>query len=405
MGVQATSDLDLIAMPGIQTRLDAEDEKALLDVVHNASSYAIGPTGGVEGEAFEKAFIEMMGCGDAVSVNTCSSALELAAILSDLQSGDEAIVPAHTYVATVVPFAKTGAAIKWADIDSDTRTVSDESIESLITDRTKVIVVVHLYGMPANMDAIMELAAKHNIVVIEDCAQAPGAIYKGKRVGSIGDFGCFSFQSHKNITTLGEGGMLTVRDPQQGTAARRMRWMGNWPFTQQRTQDWLPAGGNLVEPIPGHWPGNYCMPEALAAVGRQQLKRLDAINEQRRVQALRFISALCDYPELHFQQVPDHCKHVYHLMAARYDGHEYGADRDRLMELIRSKYKVTCLVQYWPLYRSELFSRFGFGQAKVPETDRFFDNMISFPWWSDMGESTIDDMAQRTHNALNEMRG
>ena len=199
--------------------------------------------------------------------------------------------------------------------------------------------------------------------------------------------------------------MLTVRDPQHGTAARRMRWMGNWPFTQQRKQDWLPAGGNLVEPIPGRWPGNYCMPEALAAVGRQLLKRLDAINERRRAQAQRFIGALRDYPQMKFQQVPDHCRHVYHLMAAHYDGREYGKDRDRLMELIRSKYKVTCIVQYWPLYRSELFRQFGFGQANVPETDRFFDNMISFPWWSDMGDDLIDDMAQRTRWALDDMRG
>ena len=394
-----------IVMPAVQTRLDADAEAALLRVVREGASYSIGATGGPEGEAFEKAFVSLIGCADAVSVNSCSSALELAAILSGIGPDDEVIIPAHTFVATAVPFGRTGARIRWADIDPDTRVASPRSIAGLITPRTKVIVAVHLYGLPVEMDPLMTLAAEHGILVVEDCAQAPGARYKGRCVGSIGDFGCFSFHTHKNISTLGEGGMLTVRNADHATLARRMRWMGNWPFTEDREKDWVPAGNNLVVPTPGRWPGNFCMPEALAAVGTVLVGKLDAINRRRRAQAGRFIGALADYPELSFQHVPDYSEHAYHLMSARYDGDACGKHRDDLMVRLRDHYQVKCIVQYWPLYRAELFRTFGFGNADLPETDRFFDNMISFPWWSDMPDDLIDDMAERTAAALADLRG
>ena len=397
--------LNPIKAPSVQNRVSEEEIDEIVRVARESPGYAIGIPGGPEGEAFEKTFIEMMGCTDAVSVNSGSSALELAANLTGLGPGDEVILPAHTFVATAVPFARTGAKMIWADIDPDTRVVSADSIRSLVTDRTRAIIAVHLYGLPAEMDDIVEIARGCDIRVVEDCAQAPGAEYRGRRIGTIGDFGCFSFHAAKNITTLGEGGMLAVRDAEHGTQARRMRWMGNWVFEMKREKDWVPAGGNLVEPAPGRWPGNYCLAEALAAVGRKALGRLDAINEQRRHQAQRFMGGLSEFPELSFQHVPDHCRHVYHLMSARYDGEAFGCHRDALMTLMREKYNVQAIVQYWPLYRSELFRKFGFTEANVPETDRFFDNMISFPWWSDMSDELLDDMAERTRDALTELRG
>ena len=280
-----------------------------------------------------------------------------------------------------------------------------KTIAPLVSDRTKAVVVVHLYGLPADMDPIMALADKHGFAVVEDCAQAPGALYKDRRVGSIGHFGCFSFQTAKNMQTLGEGGMLTVRDAKHAIQARRMRWMGIWAWEGKRDKDWVPAGNNLVEPIPGRWPANYCMGEPNAAVGRMMLRRLDAINQQRRHQAARFTAALAEYPELSFQHVPDGCQHAYHLMSARYDSQQSGRPRDDLMILLREKYQLTCIVQYWPLYRAELFQKFGFGDADVPQTNRFYDNMISFPWWSDMPDDLIDEMADRTRQALDELRG
>lgn len=397
---KAIKELELIQMPGVQTRLNEEEEQTLLRVLREANTLATGP----EGENFEKEFTQFIGCTDSVAVNSCSSALELSAILSEIGPGDEVIMPAHTFVATTVPFARHGVTVRWADIDPDTRVISVESISKLITNKTKVIVVVHLYGLPADMDPIMKLAEEHNIIVVEDCAQAPGAHYKGKRLGSIGHFGCFSFHTHKNMNTLGEGGMLTVRDAKHGIAARRLRWMGNWPFENEREFYWKPAMGNIVQPIPGRWPANYCMGEPNAAVGRLLLKRIDAINAQRRHQAKRFIDALKKYPELSFQHVPVETEHAYHLMAARYDGEAFGKTRDDLIEILFKKYNLKCIVQYWPLNRTELFKKFGWGDANIPETDNYYNKMISFPWWSDMSDELIDDMAERTSLALEELR-
>lgn len=395
------SSLTPIEMTGVQTRLNAEEEQALLKVLREAKSLSAGP----EGQALEKEFTELFGCADAVAVNTCTSALELTAVLSGLGSDDEVILPAHTFISSSVPFARTGAGVRWADIDPDTRLLSADTIEPLITPRTKVLVVVHLYGLTAQMDPIMALADKHNLIVVEDCAQAPGASYKGRRVGTIGNFGCYSFQTQKNINTLGEGGILAVRDKQQAIDARRLRWMGNWPFEGEREQYWLPAMGNIVEPISGHWPFNYCMGEPNCAVGRLLIKRLDAINAQRQAQAERFRGRLAEFEELSFQTIHDGCEHVYHLMSARYDGQQWGKTRNDLIQLLHQKYNLKCIVQYWPLNRTELFRKFGFAQANIPETDRFFDSMISFPWWSDMADEVIDDITDRTASALDELRG
>ena len=396
MSKTETTSQPRIEMPGVQTRLNEAEEQALLRVLREAKTLSTGP----ESEAFEKEFADFCGSSDAVALSSCSSALELAAVISGLGSGDEVIVPAHTFVSTAVPFARTGASLCWADIDPDTRVVSAATIAPLITPRTKVVVVVHLYGLAADMDPIMALAEEHGLIVVEDCAQAPGARYRGRRVGSIGDFGCFSFHTHKNITTLGEGGMLAVRDKESGLQARRLRWMGNWPFEGEREQYWVPAMGNLIEPMPGRLPVNYCMGEPNAAVGRLLVQRVDRVNAQRRQQAERFMGALADCTQLSFQAVPDGCEHVYHLMSARYDPAAGGKSRDELLALLDDRFQLKCIVQYWPLNRSELFRNAGFGDANIPESDRFFDNMISFPWWSDMPEDVLDDMAQRTRTAI-----
>ena len=205
-------------MKGVQTRLNEQEEQILLRVLREANTLATGP----EGEAFEKEFSEFIGCEDAVAVSSCSSALELAAILSESGPGDEVIVPAHTFVASAVPFGKAGATIKWADLNPQTGLITPDSVQSLAADRTKALVVVHLHGLSVDMDPLVALADEHNLFLVEDCAQAPGARYKGRRVGSFGNAGCFSFHSHKNMTTLGKGGMLTVRDPDHARAARRL---------------------------------------------------------------------------------------------------------------------------------------------------------------------------------------
>ncbi len=389
-----------VDFPAVQTRLNAEEEAVVLETIRNSPTWSQGE----QQRAFEQEFTRYVGCADSLAVSSCTSALEMAAALCGLAPEDEVILPAHTFVSSAVPFARTGARLVFCDIDPATRLLSAEHVEPCLTGRTKAMVVVHLYGLPADMDPILGLAREHGLKVVEDVAQAPGAVYKGRRTGSMGDFAAFSFHNQKNISTLGEGGMLTVSDPDDGERARKLRWMGNWPFAGDRERYWVPAMGNLVSGMKGVWPFNFCLSEVQCAVGRRLLRRLDAINARRRIQADLVRTALADVPELSFQSVPDGHLHAYHLLVAHFDSSRTGGTRDDLIQMLHRDYGIKCIVQYWPLYRSELFRSFGYGDIRLPNTDAFFDNMISFPFWSDMPEETLRTMADSVRSAVRRLR-
>jgi len=375
-----------------------------ISVVVKAMRDADPLTQGKYQTAFEKNFKEFSEANSAFAVSSCTAALDLAATLCNLGPNDEVIIPAHTFAATAIPFARTGAKIIWADIDGDTRVVTGNTIAPLISTRTKVIVVVHLYGLVCEMDPIMTLAEEHNLMVVEDAAQSLGAAYKGRQAGSIGDFGCFSFHSHKNISTLGEGGMLTVRDQRLARLVPGLRHNGSRSYEGERPKYWVPAMSNVDFDIPGLWPFNFCLGEIQSALGSKLIERLPAINEERATRAAKFIHAMKDFSELIFQKVPEGCEHSWHLLAARYDGSNTGKTRDDLIWLLNNKFGVKTVVQYYPLYRYPLFNDAGFGQANCPETDLFFDNMISFPFQHWMPDEDFSLMIELVSQALKALR-
>ncbi len=350
---------------------------------------------------FERAFAAFSGAEHPFAVATCSAALDLAAMTLQLAPGDEVIAPAHTYVATVLPFARHGARVRWADIDADTRLISAATIAPLLSERTRAIIVVHLYGLTCDMDPILALAHAQGIPVIEDCAQALGACYRGKMVGTMGAFGCYSFHSHKNMTTLGEGGMLTVQSPDLAQAMPGLRHNGHRPFGHDRPHYWTPAMVDVDFPLAGVWPQNHCLGEVQCALGAKLLDRLPAMNALRRQRASRFINALNDFPELSFQAVPVDCQHVWHLLAARYDG---AAGRDALLEKLAFEHGVQGVVQYYPLYRYPLFQRAGMGAADCPHTDAYYDRMISLPFQHWITEDALDYMLAALRSALDALR-
>src|SRR5262249_28785121 len=237
----------------------------------------------------------------------------LASLLCRLQPGDEVISPAHTFAATVIPFARNGAALKWADIDPDTRLVTAERIRPLIGPRTKVIIVVHLYGLVCEMDAALELAREHQVAVVDDLAEALGATYKGRHAGAIGDIGCFSLHSHKNITTLGEGGLLTLQSSKDADTVPGLRHNGMHAFSGEWSCYGVPAMSNVDFDIEGVWPYNFCIGEVQCALGSKLLERIETINAERKVRAQQFITAVADFPELNFQKTPKGCGHSWHL--------------------------------------------------------------------------------------------
>ena len=354
---------------------------------------------------FEAAFRDYAGADHAFATSSCSSALELTALISRVGLGDEVILPAHTFAATAIPFARTGARLVWADIEPDSLVVSAATLAPLINERTRVIVVVHLYGLAADMDPILALAAEHGILVVEDTAQALGARYKGRRVGTLGDFGCFSFHTHKNISTLGEGGMLVVKDAERAALAPGLRHHGMRGFDGERDHYWLPAMSNVDVDMDGVWPIKVCLGEPQCAAGTMMLKRVDAVNERRRARAQRMIEALAGYDEIAFQTTPADSENVYYCIPARYDGPGNGHGRDDFMERMAFYHRVRMAVQYCPLYRYPLFQKAGFGDADCPETDRFYDAMVSFPPQEWMPDDQFDYMIEAARETLDFLRG
>ena len=351
-------------------------------------------------EQFQKKFCEYIGAEHAFALNNATAALELTAQLCQFKLEDEVIIPAHTFTASAYPFLKNGAKIIWADIDLQTRVVTSQTIEQCITKNTKAIVVVHLYGYCADMVSIMELAKRYNLIVIEDAAQAIGAKFNGQMAGTFGDMGVYSFHSHKNMTTLGEGGMLVVKDKKIANIIPMLRHNGHCSFDFKQDHYWSPAMGNVDFPeLNGKqfWPNNYCLGEVECALGTKLLDRIDNINTQKRKRAIQFIDEMSEYRQLEFHR-EDSERHSYHLLVAKV---KHGK-RDQFMEGM-ANYGVQCVVQYYPLNRYDLYKKAGFGKANCPNTDEFFDNMVSFPFHHMMSDKDFTELMSITKKVVSNL--
>lgn len=373
-----------------------------IDAVVNAMVLCDPLTQGKFLKKFEADFTEFTGAKSSFAMSSGAAALELACVASQIGSGDEVIMPAHTYCASAIPFGRAGAKLVWADIDEKTWVVTAKTLEACITNKTKAIVIVHLYGLPCEMDAIVDLCQKRGIILIEDCAQAIGATYKNRQVGSFGDYGCFSFHGAKNISTLGEGGVLTVNNPKFIPLIYGLRHNGMRPYQGDRKAYWKPAMSDVDFDIDGVWPYNFSIGEVQCALGSELLKRVAQINADKKIRADRIKGALSEIRELHFQSVPEDIESAYHLLPARYIADK--SHRDDLIQLLFEKFKIKCVVQYYPLNRYPMFAKSGFGAAKIKNTNDFFDNMISFPFHHWMSEEDFNYMIHSIKSACLELR-
>ncbi len=375
--------------------------KEEIDIVTEAMQNADPLTQGKYRDDFENKFKEYVGVDYAFSCCNATGALEMTAQLCCLKPGDEVIAPSHTFTSSVYPFVKRGVDIVWADIDLQTRVLTAENIEKKITSKTKAVIVAHLYGFVADMPEIMALAEKYGILVVEDAAQSLGTEIYGQKSGSFGDFGIFSFHSHKNITTLGEGGMLCVKNEKYAKIIPMIRHNGHCDFNFNRADYWKPAMGNLDIPVLNGinlMPGNYCLGEIECALGMKLLDRIDSINVEKRNRALYFIDSLSAFPELEFHRV-DNRRHNYHLLAARVTN----GKRDELIKFLFDIKHIQCVVQYYPLDRYSFYKKLGFGNSDCPNADEFFDNMISFPFHHWMDDDDFEYMLASTAEALEEI--
>lgn len=355
---------------------------------------------------FESAFARYQGVaqGSCFAVSNGCAALEMSAQLCRFKEGDEVVIPSHTFTASAYPYLKKGAKLVWCDVDPRTHVASAETIAKCITPKTKAVVVVHLYGYAADMPEIAALCREKGVILIEDTAQAIGCDVAGKKAGSYGDMAIFSFHSHKNLTTLGEGGMLYVRDEKLQKLVPMLRHNGHCAYEFERPNYWTPAMGNVDIPeLDGEMlqPNNFSLGEIECALGTKLLERIDSINAAKRARAIRFIDALADYPELEFLR-EDSTRHNYHLLVARMTT---GVEkRDAFMRAMFEDKGIKCVVQYIPLNRYDYYRKQGLGESNCPNGDLFFDTMVSFPFQLWMSDEDFEYMLASTREVLASLR-
>ena len=387
-----------ISFSGRAHKYTQEEKNVILEAIENAMPL----TQGRYQEEFQDKFCAYIGSKYAYAVNNATAALEMSAQLCQFEEGDEFICPSHTFTASAYPFIKKGAKPIWADIEKNTRVVSLDTIKKCITPNTKAVVVVHLYGfIIPDIQEISQFCKENGILLIEDVAQAMGTEIDGQKAGTFGDFGVFSFHSHKNITTLGEGGMLVVKEKKYAEIIPMLRHNGHCGWEMERENYWTPAMGNVDLPeLDGKYliPNNYCLGEIECALGSKLLERLDEINAQKRERAIRFISEVESYGVLEFHREAS-LRHNYHLLAA----YVKESKRDTFMKKMSEEKAIQCVVQYYPLNRYDFYKKLGFGDAACPNTDDFFDNMISFPFHHMMNDEDFSYMLEATIEVLKEL--
>ena len=317
---------------------------------------------GDEVAKFESEFASFSGAEIGIGVNTGTSALHLAVLAADIGPGDEVITVPHTFVATVAAIRYAGATPVFIDIDPVTFTMDPGLIEAAITPRTKAILPVHLYGQAADMDPIIEIARKHDLVVIEDAAQAHAAEYKGRRVGGLGDMACFSFYPGKNLGAYGEGGMVVTNNP---AYARKIKMLRDWG-AEQKYQHVMQGYNYRLEGIQG-------------AVLRVKLKYLESWTEGRRAAASRYDDLLAD-SGYETPAALDHNRHVYHVYAIRV------TNRQELQEFLHSQGVSSGIHYPTPVHLLPAHSDLGYEQGQFPHSEAAAKEVLSLPMFPEITE-------------------
>jgi dTDP-4-amino-4,6-dideoxygalactose transaminase len=318
---------------------------------------------GHEVRSFEEEFASYTGVSHGIGVGSGTEAIHLALSASGIGPSHEVITVSHTAVATVAAIELAGATPVLVDIEPDFFTISTEKIESAVTSKTRAIIPVHIYGQPADMDPIMEIAKRHNLKVIEDCAQAHGALYKGRRVGSIGDVGCFSFYPTKNLGAMGDGGIIVTNDKEIADKAKLIREYG-W-----------------AERYISHMPGmNTRLDEIQAAILRVKLRHLDEDNSKRiRIADAYGVLNGCGVipPTLR-----DSSTHVFHLYVVR------TGRRNEIMAFLKEG-GVSASIHYpLPVHLQPAYRKLSVGK-ELPETEKTAAEILSLPMYPELSEADV----------------
>jgi dTDP-4-amino-4,6-dideoxygalactose transaminase len=337
-----------------------------VDKVFDSTQFVLGR----EVAAFEEEFADYCGAQYGIAVNSGTSALHLALLAAGIGPGDEVITVPATFVATAAAIVYTGAVPVFVDVDPVTYTMDPTQIEAAMTARTKAILPVHLYGQSADMDAIREIARVHGLVVIEDACQAHGAEYRGRRCGSIGDLGCFSFYPGKNLGAYGEGGIVTTNSPE---FARTIRMLRDWG-AEKKYQHVLKGF-------------NYRMEGVQGAILRVKLKYLEQWTEARRAHAAAYTRLLANSDLVLPAENPEnrHVFHVYAVLTQR---------REEFMKTLNAQGVQTGIHYPIPVHLLPAYSDLNYSAGEFPEAERIAAQEVSLPMFPEMTEAQIDSVCQ-----------
>ncbi|MBQ6219288.1 MAG: DegT/DnrJ/EryC1/StrS family aminotransferase [Methanosphaera sp.] len=317
-------------------------------------------------EEFQNKFAQYSDAKYGIATSSGTTALHTALVAAGVEQGDEVITTPFTFAATSNSILYSNATPVYADIDPKTFNLNPEKIEEKITDKTKAIMPVHLYGQPADMDPILEIAEKHDLKVIEDAAQAHGSTYKGKKIGSIGDLGCFSFYPTKNMTT-GEGGMVTTNDEELAEKSSMVRAHGESKRYEQSLLGY-----------------NYRMTDIAASIGLVQLKNIDQINKKRNENAEYLSEGLSDVKGITTPEIAENVTHVFHQYTIR-----VSKDRDAFKDFLTQKEIGTGVHYPIVLYKQPYYQNIGL-TGNCPEAELAANQVISLPVHPSLTQEELD---------------
>lgn len=348
-----------------------EEVDAAIQRVLDNTSFILGR----EVEAFEAAFAEYVGARFCVGVSNGTAAVQLAVTACGIGAGDEVLVPANTFFASAEGVSTAGATPVFVDADPVSYAIDTGRIEAAITSRTRAIMPVHLYGQAADLDPIFEIAARHNLVVIEDAAQAHGSEYKGRRVGALGKAGCFSFYPGKNLGAYGEGGAVVTNDE---AVARHLRLLRDHGSERKYHHE-----------IIGY---NFRLEGIQGAVLGVKLKHLDKWNGLRREHAARY-DELLKKSGLVLPREMEYARHVYHLYVVQTD------ERDALQTSLNEAGVQTGIHYPIPIHLQPAYASLGHKAGDFPEAERQATRVLSLPMFPELTDEQVRHVAGAIQNS------
>ena len=363
-------DLTRIHQP-IETELKAAFERVL-----HANAYIMGQ----EVLGFEQACADYLGVKHAIGVSSGTDALILALMTLDIGPGDEVICPNYTFFATAGCVSRLGAVPVFVDIEAQTYNIAIEQIEAKITERTKAIIPVHLFGLSVDLDPIMAIAKTHGLALIEDAAQAIGAEYKGKKVGSIGDFGCFSFFPAKNLGGFGDGGLLTTQSDELAEKARVLRVHGSKPKYYHH-----------------YVGGNFRLDALQAALLKVKLARLESYTEQRRENASVYDELLGDLPIKLPQTLPEF-RHVFNQYILGFDSAE---QREQVVNAFKKHHIGHAIYYPVPLHLQPCFAELKYQRGDLPIAEQMAETTLAIPIFPGITHDEMSCVSEVVFAALN----